>query len=264
MQYYDQHAHTYFSPDSKELFENYLALTDKPFVSTEHLDFFHPRQMKKNVIPDFVGYSRVVDQLNILYPNPILKGIEVGYTHRDRHEIKAFLKDKDYDVVLMSIHHNGWHNFMHLGNDDVPVAENLEEYYSLMMQAVEHFPEANVLAHFDYGLRSYDVNVAELQQVENKLIRIFNQIIENGTAFELNTRSMYAYGNAHLYDYAIGLYRSLGGELFTVSSDAHTADDYELRFQDAFNMLQRHGVTQLATFQQRELTLVDLPVKVFV
>lgn len=42
MRYYDQHLHTYFSPDSRETFENYLNLTDLPLISTEHLDFFQP------------------------------------------------------------------------------------------------------------------------------------------------------------------------------------------------------------------------------
>ena len=39
MRYYDQHLHTYFSPDSSETFENYLLQSDLPVVTTEHLDF---------------------------------------------------------------------------------------------------------------------------------------------------------------------------------------------------------------------------------
>lgn len=259
MQYYDQHLHTYFSPDSKERFERYLDQSDKPFVTTEHLDFFHPYQQKENVVPDFEKYSATIARLNGQYDNRILKGIEVGYTHRDKAEIEGFLKEKDYDLVLMSIHHNGSHNFMMLNNDDIPLEKQLNEYYTLMLQGTQNFPQANVLAHFDYGLRNYQVSVEELWQVEGLLKKIFKQIIANGTAMELNTRSMYQYGNAPLYDYAIGLYRAVGGELFTVSSDAHVVEDYELRFDDAFAMLRKHGVEELATFQKQTLKMVKMP-----
>ena len=64
MRYYDQHMHTYFSPDSIEHFENYLEQSDKPLITTEHLDFFSPLQATEDVIPDYSAYSADVDRLN--------------------------------------------------------------------------------------------------------------------------------------------------------------------------------------------------------
>lgn len=261
MVYYDQHMHTYFSPDSKEQFENYLEQSSKPLITTEHLDYFSPHQTSDDVIPDFVAYSKTIAHLNEQYDGRIRKGIEVGFTYPDRDKIQAFLRGKDYDLILLSIHHNGKYNYMQLSNSDIPLAENLEDYYSLMLQGVKEFPNANVLAHFDYGLRGYDVTVADLKQVEDKLVRIFQTIIQNNQAFELNTKSMYRHGNAHLYDYAIALYQSVGGKLFTVGSDAHKAEDYELHFQDAFRMLQAHGVKELVTYHKQEPVLVALPIE---
>lgn len=262
MQYYDQHMHTHFSPDSLEKFEHYLSQSDKTIITTEHLDFFSEKQKSDDVIPDFEGYSAEIKRLNQQYGNRILKGIEVGFTYADREKIQEFLKGKDYDLILLSIHHNGRHNFMNLGNDDVPLQENIKEYYSLMLEGVQEFPNANVLAHFDYGLRGYEVSVDELKKAEDQLVKVFEAVIQNELAFELNTKSMYRHGNAHLYEYAIDLYQSVGGKLFTVGSDAHKAADYEFHFDEAFDMLKRHGVKELVTFQKQEPTVRAIPDKV--
>lgn len=263
MHYYDQHMHTHFSPDSVETFEHYLERSaGKRLITTEHLDYFSAEQASDDVIPDFEAYSAEIERLNQLYGNRILKGIEVGFTHPDKERIQDFLKGKDYDLILMSIHHNGRYGFMQLGNDDVPLEEQLEEYYSLMLQGVREFKNANVLAHFDFGLRSYEVSVAELKTIEHKLVEIFETAVQQDIALELNTRSMYRYGNAHLYEYAIDLYRSVGGTLFTVNSDAHVVEDYELRFNDAFDMLREHGVEQLVVFENQQPTFVEIPQRV--
>jgi len=257
--YYDQHMHTHFSPDSSEHFENYLALSDKPIVTTEHLDYFVPSQDEDDYIPDFSGYSKEIERLNREHDNRILKGIEVGFTMGDKEAISDYLRGKDLDILLLSIHHNGRYNFMQVGNDDVPLAETLEEYYSLMLEGVQEFPQANVLAHFDYGLRGYDVSVEELKAAEPKLKQIFEAMIQRSIAFELNTSSMYKHENAHLFDYAIELYQSVGGKLFTVGSDAHRAEDYEAYFEEAFDMLKRNGVKELAVYRNQKHKLVPVP-----
>lgn len=260
MQYYDQHLHTYFSPDSTETFENYLKQSDLPLVTTEHLDYFSSLQNMPNVIPDFDGYSATIRELNETNNQRLLKGLEAGFTYDDRHRMKDFVDGKDYDIILLSIHHNGRHGFMHLNHDTRSLPDHLHEYFDIMLKGVQNTPYANVLAHFDFGLRGYDnVSIEDLAPVEDKLTEIFKTIITNDQALELNTRSMYRYDNAHLYDHIIGLYRSLGGKMFTVSSDAHVAADYQLHFSDAFSMLKQHDVKELVVFKNQEPTFVTLP-----
>lgn len=76
MPYYDQHLHTYFSPDSAETFENYLRQSDLPLVTTEHLDYFSSLQQLPNVIPDFDGYSDTIRQLNEKHDQRLLNILE--------------------------------------------------------------------------------------------------------------------------------------------------------------------------------------------
>lgn len=259
MKYYDQHLHTYYSPDSIETFENYLKQSDLPVVTTEHLDFYSPEQKIDDVILDYAGYTERIKELNKDYANRLLKGIEVGFTYKNRHRIESYLKGKTFDIILFSIHHNGRENFMQINHDTKDLAMHLDEYYSLMLQGIKLAPYANVLAHFDYGLRGYDdVSISDLKRIEVTLIEILKTIIKQNQALELNTRSMYRFGNAHLYDYIIGLYRSLGGELFTVSSDGHVAEDYQLHFKDAFSLLQKHRVEELVVYQNQRAKRVSI------
>ncbi|WP_233120428.1 PHP domain-containing protein [Vagococcus martis] len=77
-------------------------------------------------------------------------------------------------------------------------------------------------------------------------------------AFELNAKSFIKYRNKALYEYAIPLYISLGGKLFTLGSDAHVAEDYELGFEEMGSLLKKHGIYELAIYQKQELTNVEL------
>lgn len=259
MDYYDQHAHTHFSFDSEEKFENYLNATNKFVVTTEHLDFHNPILGFKNNYPDYIAYTKEIKELNQQYNHRILKGVEVGYTPRDSKDIKEYLSNQEYDVMLLSIHQNGQYDFMEDKVLDHSLEETMKEYFQLMLEAVTDFPRANILAHFEYGLRRYDVSVDDLKKFEPLLKQIFKKAIQNELAFELNSKSMFKYNNAHLYEYGVELYKSLGGKYFTVGSDAHVVSDYEFHFEEVFEVLKKHGIKQLVVFQAGKSILVKCP-----
>lgn len=257
-QYYDQHLHTHHSFDSAESFENYLNKTDKQLVSTEHLDFKNPADEFKDSIPVFQVYNEEIAQLEATFERPILRGVEIGYVPSQDSQIKEFVAASPYDVLLLSTHQNGAIDFMD------PIVRKMEqkrlitEYYEQMIQSVENMSHANILTHFDYGMRQLDITAEEYQKLaEPLLIELFKKTIDAGLAVELNAKSFVKYGNGHLYQYAIPLYISLGGSLFTLGSDAHVAEDYELGFSEMGSLLKENGVTQLATFNKQQLQLVD-------
>ena len=51
-------------------------------------------------------------------------------------------------------------------------------------------------------------------------------MIKRGIALELNTRSMFQYGQLPLYEIVVDWYIQMGGRMFTMSSDAHKAQAY--------------------------------------
>ncbi|MGM0125975.1 histidinol-phosphatase (PHP family) [Enterococcus sp. AZ194] len=260
MKYYDQHLHTYLSFDSTETFENYLDKGVEIFVSTDHFDLKNPYTDFNDDVPDYDIYCEKLAELESKYKTRLLKGIEIGVVPGQEETIIDFLSQRTYDVKILSIHQNGKIDFM-----DPIVKTKLKldvatEYFQQMDRVLESFPEGNILAHFEYGLRQLELSAKELEEnFEPLLIKIFKKAITREMGFELNAKSFVNYHNAELYRYAVPLYRSLGGKLFTLGSDAHVAQDYQLGFSEMTALLKENEVKQLVVFQGNERFMTDLP-----
>ncbi|MDR1567393.1 MAG: PHP domain-containing protein [Streptococcaceae bacterium] len=256
MKYYDQHLHTDFSYDSEESFERYLEAFSGFIVTTEHFDLANPVTGEDN-IPDYLAYTQKVDQLNQKFDNRILKGIEIGYFAGEKQRTLDYLDDKDYDLKLLSVHHNGVFDYLDDFVASMDYNEIIPQYLAKLTEAIDSIP-ANVLAHFDYGFRLFDLSVHDLKRYETQLIDVFKASIEHNLAFEINAKSAYLYHNLTLYDYAIDLYRSLGGKRFTIGSDGHKLEHFRLHFDELINLAKEKGIKQLATYQKGQVKMVDI------
>lgn len=258
MTIYDQHMHTYFSPDSSEIMEEYLKQAKGQIVTTEHLDFDDRFMGGKDTILDYEKYCKTVEKLNKQYDNRVRKGIEIGYTKDSHTQILDYLEGKDFDVQLLSVHQNGEYDFLQPTVKEKDVQDVMNEYFPLLLEALEQFPGANVLAHFDYGIRLFDVSLRELQGHQPILKQVLQKVIEKNMAFELNTRSMYQYGNVELYEQMITWYLELGGKSFSLGSDAHSIDYYGFYFENAITLLEEHGVSSVVVFDKQQPTQLPL------
>lgn len=259
MQYYDQHLHTFLSFDSEEQFENYLAYQPEIFVATDHLDLKNPCSQYQDDIPDYEKLVQKHHELADKYPTRLLKGIELGVVPGQERQIQDYLASHPYDLKLLSIHQNGQFDYM----DDVVLSKDkfevASEYFNQMEHVLKSFSGAQILTHFEYGLRRLAFTPEELgEHYEKQLTRILQLIIEKEMALELNAKSYGKYQNKALYDYIIPLYRSLGGQLFTLGSDAHVVSDYRLLFADMSHLLEKHGVKQLAVYLDGNWQLTPL------
>ena len=143
-------------------------------------------------MPEYEAYSREIESLNRKYGNRIKRGIEIGYYQPRERDILDFLDGKDYDLKLLSVHHNGVNDYLDDEVADMDKASIIQEYLDKLEYAIGRV-DADVLAHFDYGFRLFDVTVDELKAYEEQLKRIFQKMIANDLAFELNAKSMYLY-----------------------------------------------------------------------
>lgn len=253
IQYMDHHMHTHFSFDSEESFENYFTHQPKVLVSTDHFDLKNPCTNGTDCIPDYQAYLAELNELSEKHEINLLRGIEIGMVPGQESFIQDYLTSHPYDIKVLSIHHNGQFDFMDPSvckQDPLKIAA---EYFNQMNYSLEHFTQADILAHFDYGLRQLQLTPQELEEnFEADLISIFQKVIELEMAFELNSKSILKYQNKSLYAYAIPLYQSLGGQLFTLGSDAHVAEDYQLGFDSLLSFLTELGINQLTTFENSE------------
>ena len=238
----DNHLHTYFSYDSQQDFEAYLDGYPGELVTTEHYDLSNP-YTKQDDVPDYQAYSQKIAELNAHYGNRIKRGIEIGYYAPREADILAFLADKDYDVKLLSVHHNGVNDYLDEEVAERDKASVIQEYLDLLEAAIGRV-EADVLAHFDYGFRLFEVTVTELQAYEGQLRRIFKKMIAQDLAFELNSKSMYLYNHEELYIYALDLVLELGGRRFSVGSDGHRLEHFRLAFDRLAAILESRHITE--------------------
>ncbi|MCS4487698.1 PHP domain-containing protein [Streptococcus sciuri] len=238
----DNHLHTFFSYDSKAQFEDYLRAYSGEIVTTEHFDLSNPYSQQDD-IPDYERYCHEIERLNALYGNRIKKGIEIGYFQPREADIKAYLAGKDFDLKLLSVHHNGIYDYLDDKVETLPKDAVITDYLKRLDDAIGRV-EADVLAHFDYGFRRFDVTTAELKKYENQLCSIFQKMMDKHLAFELNAKSMYLYNHEHLYCYALELLTKLGCKCYSIGSDGHQLEHFRLNFDKITALLADYGISE--------------------
>ena len=250
---FDQHVHSNFSFDSNEELENYINVSNKnDIVTTEHLDFANPIINYEDSSIEYLKYIEEITSLNKKYSNKFFSGIEIGYTPNSEKRIEDFLKDKNFNLKLLSIHQNGLYDYMCVNKKLISLETLIQEYFEQMIQALESSIEFNVLAHFEYGIRIIDISVAGFDSLARKFLnKIIELIIKKEIAFEVNTKSMYKYKKENLYSYMIEKYLKKGGKLFTLGSDAHNIKDYAYKFDEARKFLLARNIKEIILFKDK-------------
>ena len=250
---FDQHVHSNFSFDSNEDLENYINVSNKnDIVTTEHLDFANPIINYEDSSINYLKYIEEIDSLNKKYSNKFFSGIEIGYTPNSEKRIEDFLKDKNFNLKLLSIHQNGLYDYMCVNKKLISLEALIQEYFEQMIQALESSIEFNVLAHFEYGIRIIDISVTDFDSLASKFLnKIIELIIKKEIAFEVNTKSMYKYKKENLYSYMIEKYLKKGGKIFTLGSDAHNIKDYAYKFDEARKFLLDRNIKEIILFKDK-------------
>ena len=250
---FDQHVHSSFSFDSNEDLENYINVSNNSdIITTEHLDFENPIINYKDSSIDYLKYVGQIKNLNKKYSNKFFLGIEIGYTPNSEKRIEDFLKDKNFNLKLLSIHQNGNYDYMCVNKKLISLEVLIQEYFEQMIQALESSIEFNVLAHFEYGLRMIDISVTDFDNLASVFLnKIIELIVKKEIAFEVNTKSMYKYKKENLYSYMIEKYIKKGGRLFTLGSDAHNIKEYAYKFDEAKNFLLSKNIKEIILFKDK-------------
>lgn len=250
---FDQHVHSNFSFDSNEELENYINVSNKnDIVTTEHLDFANPIINYEDSSIEYLKYIKEITSLNKKYSNKFFSGIEIGYTPNSEKRIEDFLKDKNFNLKLLSIHQNGLYDYMCVNKKLISLEALIQEYFEQMIQALESSIEFNVLAHFEYGIRIVDISIVDFDNLASKFLnKIIELIVKKEIAFEVNTKSMYKYKKENLYSYMIEKYLKKGGKLFTLGSDAHNIKDYAYKFDEARKFLLDRNIKEIILFKDK-------------
>lgn len=191
--------------------------------------------------------KKYADRLTLLF------GVELGQAYQYPGEARALLDRYPYDIVLGSLHNlRGEQDFYYMDYKTLTDAQITDLFDRCLDETMEllDFDGIHVLTHLTYMHRyvrrgGKDIDFAPFHE---KLIALLEKVIKKGVALELNTSALPpARGGVFSPTKEIlSLYRSLGGKLISIGSDAHAPQNIAQHFDAAKKALLDCGFTELA------------------
>ena len=189
----------------------------------------------------------------------LLCGVELGEPLENTAAADEILGIDGLDFVIGSLHMNpGKPDFYFLQYDKMAgseVAALLDDYFAQLLKLCE-WGGFDSLAHLTYPLRYIEGECGvgvDLARYDDTVTQIFKTLIESGKALELNTSGYrQEYGKPFPDERFLKMYRSLGGELVTIGSDAHKVADIGAGIKQGEELLRECGFKYITLFKERK------------
>jgi histidinol-phosphatase (PHP family) len=257
----DYHCHSDYSFDSKAKLEDVVKSAIKKGLKelciTDHFDY----GTEEYTEIDYEAYMKEFLELKEKYKNKIkfLFGIEVGIQSEHVQTVQKILKGIDFDFKIASTHDVG-NIGPHLDKywQDLSRVEGYRKYYKGMYDSISSYSDFDIFGHLDYIVRygPYKNIGFEYNEVGDILDESMKMLIEKDKGIEINTSSLRkGMKEFHPNDIILKRYIELGGEIFTIGSDAHIPEDVGMDVDKAIQKLQYLGIKYLATYENRKLIM---------
>lgn len=260
----DYHLHTRISSDSPASLEQQAqAALDAGLQELCVTDHWNLLDQQANPLPHTRDWTASVEQIQEarqLFADrlDIRLGIEVGNGEIDPDGICEGLTQAgtELDFVIGSLHN------MSLGSGGLGIytaahqCQHMEEGIALLddyvqtLHALAATDTFDVLGHVIYPLRYLPQQwQLTLEPYEEQLRELFRILVQSGRGIEFNTSQ----GNT-IEDWTdvLKLYRSCGGEILTVGSDAHRPEWIGAGFPSAYELLRSLGFRWVCTYRNRK------------
>ncbi|VDG97165.1 histidinol-phosphatase [Lysinibacillus sphaericus] len=254
---FDYHMHTSFSADCDALPEDMVraaiqkGLTEICF--TDHVDYDYP---DKNFIFDFnqETYKEAIAQLQDRYGSEIQvkRGVEIGVQPHILDKYTNLIQEEEFDFVICSLHTVEKQD-LHFGAifENRTIDDSYEAYYQELLRCIRKFDAYSVLGHVDL-IKRY-AKKAPSQDFDECLKEIFSEIIPRGKGIEINTSGVrYGLSTTMPSTDILELYKSCGGEILTIGSDAHRPTDVGFDIRESLQLASHIGFRFIATYEKGE------------
>jgi len=258
----DYHVHTNNSFDSKVNMIDYcqraVEIGLKEIVFTEHFDL-NPGDLGLGYF-NYVKYSDEIEKCRELYGDKLIikKGLELGEPHLYKEEHSKFLKKKDFDFLLGSVHYIG-SMVLHSNYNDLQEREVYLKYFTEVLETVE-YGNFHVLGHLDVLKRYVPEHFSKFKAIEYEehIREILKTLIQRGKGIEINTSGLRQGLNETLPAVEVlKWYRELGGEIVTIGSDAHRLNHLGDKLETSIQLAREIGFLGIATFTRGELEIIS-------
>lgn len=260
----DYHLHTSFSGDSTEPMENMIQAAIQKGLThicfTEHMDMDYPvseATPEGTFLLNTDSYLYDLARFKEKYAKDIkiLFGVELGLQPHLQRELALYARAYEFDFIIGSTHvtnsKDPYFPAFYEGRDE---EEAYREYFQSIIDNVKKFKNFDVCGHLDYVVRygpNMDKNYsyAKYKDLFDKMLEL---LLENEKGIELNTGSLRkGTKDASPCTDVLKRYKELGGEIITVGSDAHCADDVAADFGRAAEILTGCGFKYYCVYENR-------------
>lgn len=260
----DFHVHSDNSPDGSnsviELCESAIKKDFSYIALTDHceIDSFYKDRYNIGYRQSFFEAKKAASIFEMQVT--VFAGVELGQATSDIATAESVLL-LPYDVVLGSIHAlPGMQDFCYLDYENVDVKKLFTDYLKEILKLV-NWGKFDSLSHLTYPLRyingehGYNLDTKEFGDEIEKILR---GLIKRGLALEVNTSGLRQPINSTMPDlFCLELYRSLGGELITLGSDAHRSDDLGAGIKETIKLLQKAGFSKYCIYKARKPQFIE-------
>jgi histidinol-phosphatase (PHP family) len=263
---YDYHVHSSFSSDCainiEDMIRKAIEIGMKEICFTDHIDYDY-RDPSISFEFDIPQYICELGRLKKKYEAQIkiLKGIEIGIQPHICDKCNILVDNEAFDFVISSIH-TCEKKDLHVGEFFIGKTphEAYTKYFQELFTCVKEFKNFNVLGHMNLLKRyHHHVKIQDIKNYFDIIEEIFQLLIYRGQGIEINT-SGFRYGLEETIPSkeVLQLYKSLGGEIITMGSDAHKPQDLAYQFDYVNHLLREIGFKYICTFEHMQPHFIKL------
>ncbi len=265
MYLYDYHMHSNNSSDGKDpIYEMCVKAIDSGLKEVAVTDHFEP-SLGNEKYPyynaDKYFFEMLKTESAFAKDLKIKCAVELGQPHLYPEYSEKLIESHPYDFVLASAHK------MKDNKDfgEITYNEQNVSYYCIRcldeLKALVDWNKYDCVGHLDLIKRytsMYNIKV-HLIDYKEKLEEILRKIIQNGKGIEVNTSGLRQFAKECLPGLDIvSFYRQLGGEIITVGSDAHTAEDVGKGIREGVEMIEQAGFKYITVYKNRQPSMIKI------
>lgn len=262
----DYHMHSKYSFDGeceiRDLCEVAIKRGLSEIAITDHMDIYSDKPYE--YILDAKSLYRELEEVQSEYRGrlKVLIGTEFGQPQANPKEAQRFMEDYRFDFVIGSIHNMvGDKDAYDYNYRETDYHDVFSMYMNWQQELATHY-EYDVLAHVTYPSRYVYVQTGkrvDFKEYREPYITLFKTVIERGRGIELNMSGIArGYQETMPTMELLQLYRSLGGEIVTVGSDAHTLDHVGAVTREGYEMLKQAGFDYVTTFEKHQPKFIKI------
>lgn len=269
MYYADYHTHSSISPDSTTpLIEDAKAAVAaglSELCITDHFDLLDGTGARQ--YPPALNWPARLEQYEAVKAafagKLVLKlGMEYGSGQVSASDTAHVLDHPELDFVIGSLHNrpveSGGGDFYYVDYTSPEQCYPLLDEYFLVLDRLVEADCYDVLGHIIYPvryMRDRDGQDVDIYRYMDRIRAVLKGALERGKGIELNT---WCGRTLEEWRPLLAAYRELGGEIVTVGSDAHVAENIAKGLPEAYTLLQDMGFRYVATYEKRRPVMIKL------